>query len=165
MTVRSAVLCMSIALMAACAAKDPAPAPPDATPVASREMQCYQSERQWVETLVRLRDKGIPEDELLAQTDRIGRTEESRGLMRSRVNDVYLDPKLDAFTLGVYRVAKCLDEVSSDDWPASRGSVSSALMSCQAQGNGTAPSISPCIVDLIDAAQAGKLPGSPVPLE
>jgi hypothetical protein len=126
------------------------------TPPTSRELKCAQSERQWVNRLVQLRDKGVPKEELLASVAQISKTDESRSTNLSRVNDVYLDSHLSEFTLAVYRVAKCLDGHASEDWALYQRTVSSELLVCQAKGDGTAPSLSPCIVDLIDSVREEK---------
>ena len=70
-------------------------------------LSCDGPETALVSMLAYERDRGTPKAEMLARAERLPENDGSRMVAVARVEDVYLDPSLQAATLTAFRSKKC----------------------------------------------------------
>lgn len=97
---------------------------------------CDGPEAALVSMIAYERDRGTPKAEMIARAERLPEHDGSRMVAVSRVEDVYLDPALQAATLGAFRSKKCQLGLLQRDLAPYAGHTRERLLQCQAIGTG-----------------------------
>ena len=99
-------------------------------------LSCDGPETSLVSMIAYERDRGTPKAEMLARAERLPENDGSRMVAVSRVEDVYLDPALQAQTLNAYRSKKCQLGLLTRNLAPYADLTRERLLQCQVIGTG-----------------------------
>lgn len=99
-------------------------------------LSCDGPETALVSMIAYERDRGTPKAEMIARAERLPENDGSRMVAVSRVDDVYLDPALQAATLSAFRSKKCQIGLLQRDLAPYADLTRERLLQCQAIGTG-----------------------------
>lgn len=116
-------------------------------------LSCDGPETALVSMIAYERDRGTPKAEMLARAERLPENDGSRLVAVSRVEDVYLDPALQAQTLSAYRSKKCQLGLLLRNLAPYADLTRERLLQCQAIGTG-GRGFRNCIHELIGELEA-----------
>ena len=120
-------------------------------------LSCDQQETALIGMYVHARDRGTPKADMVAKAAALPENDGTRMVALSRIDDVYLDPRLTAATLVAYRSKKCQIGVSWPDEPFETEAYErERLMQCQARGLPGDRDFRRCIHDLLETLEEGR---------
>lgn len=117
-------------------------------------LSCDQQETALIGMYVHTRDRGTPKADMVAKAAALPENDGTRMVALSRIDDVYLDPRLTAATLVAYRSKKCQIGVSWRDEPHEAEAYErERLLQCQALGLPGDRDFRRCIHDLLETLE------------
>lgn len=117
-------------------------------------LSCDQQETALIGMYVHARDRGTPKVDMVAKAAALPENDGTRMVALSRIDDVYLDPRLTAATLVAYRSKKCQIGVSWRDEPhEAEANERERLLQCQALGLPGDRDFRRCIHDLLETLE------------
>lgn len=120
-------------------------------------LSCDQQETALIGMYVHARDRGTPKADMVAKAAALPENDGTRMVALSRIDDVYLDPRLTAATLVAYRSKKCQLGVSWPDEPFETEAYErERLLQCQARGLPGDRDFRRCIHDLLETLEEAR---------
>lgn len=121
-------------------------------------LSCDQQETALIGMYVHARDRGTPKADMVAKAATLPENDGTRLVALSRIDDVYLDPRLTAATLVAYRSKKCQIGLSWRDEPLEIEAYErERLLQCQARGLPGDRDFRRCIHDLLETLEERRM--------
>lgn len=120
-------------------------------------LSCDQQETALIGMYVHARDRGTSKADMVAKVASLPENDGTRMVALSRIDDVYLDPRLTVATLVAYRSKKCQLGVSWPDEPFETEAYErERLLQCQARGLPGDRDFRRCIHDLLETLEEAR---------
>jgi hypothetical protein len=126
-----------------------------------RRVSCDQQETALIGMLVHARDRGTAKADMVAKAEALPENDGTRMVALSRIDDVYLDPRLTIATLVAYRSKKCHAGLSwRDESAGTEAYERERLLQCQALGLPGDRDFRRCIHGLLETLEEVRVPAA-----